>query len=50
MLGDHQKKLEYLEYLQQQKESLEISINSLLEVGKVLEDKNLKLQQSEPTH
>lgn len=48
MLDDHQKKLEYLENLQQQKESMEISINSLLELGKMLEEKNLKLQQSEP--
>ena len=49
MLDDHQKKLEYLEYLQQQKDSLEISINSLLEVGKMMEAKNLKIQQSGPT-
>ncbi|MFC1837330.1 hypothetical protein ACFLYW_01450 [Thermodesulfobacteriota bacterium] len=48
MLDDHQKKLEYLEYLQQQKESLESTINSLLETGKMLEAKNLKLQQSDP--
>ena len=49
MLGEHHKKLEYLENLQQQKESLEILINSLLEMGKILEAKNLKLQQSGPT-
>jgi len=46
LLDDHQKKLEYLETLQQQKESLELSINSLLELGKRLEAK--KLQQSGP--
>jgi exonuclease SbcC len=49
MLGDHQKKLEYLENLQQQKESMEIAINSLLQRGKMLEANNLKLQQSGPT-
>jgi chromosome segregation ATPase len=49
MLDEHHKKLEYLENLQQQKESLEILINSLLEMGKILEAKNLKLQQSGPT-
>ncbi len=48
MLDDHQKKLEYLEYLQQQKESMEISINNLLEKGRMLEEKNLKLQQGAP--
>jgi chromosome segregation ATPase len=37
---DHQRKLEYLEYLQQQKETLEITINNLLEMGKKLEEKN----------
>lgn len=45
---DHQKQLEYLEYLQQQKESLEISINNLLEKGKMLEEENSNLQQGEP--
>ena len=49
MLEDQQKRLEYLENLQQQKESMEISINELLEKGKMLEEKNLKLQQSAPT-
>ena len=49
MLEDQQKRLEYLEYLQQQKVSMEISINELLEKGKMLEEKNLKLQQSAPT-
>ena len=49
MLGDQQKKLEYLENLQQQKESMEIAINNLLQRGKMLEAKNLKLQQSGPT-
>ena len=48
MLEDRQKRLEYLEYLQQQKESMEISINELLEKAKMLEEKNLKLQQSAP--
>jgi len=48
MLDDQQKRLEYLEYLQQQKESMEISINELLEKAKMLEEKNLKLQQSAP--
>jgi chromosome segregation ATPase len=49
MMGDHQKKLEYLENLQRQKESMEIAINSLLQKGKMLEAHNLKLQQSGPT-
>ena len=48
MLEDQQKRLEYLEYLQLQKESMETSINNLLEKGRVLEEKNLKLQQSAP--
>ena len=48
ILDDQQKRLEYLEYLQQQKESMEISINELLEKAKMLEEKNLKLQQSAP--
>ena len=48
MLDDQQKRLEYLEYLQQQKESMEISINELLEKARMLEEKNLKLQQSAP--
>ena len=48
MLEDQQKRLEYLEYLQLQKESMEISINTLLEKAKMLEEKELKLQQSEP--
>ena len=48
MLEDQQKRLAYLEYLQQQKESMEISINELLEKGRLLEEKNLKLQQSAP--
>ena len=48
MLEDQQKRLEYLEYLQLQKESMEISINELLEKGRLLEEKNLKLQQSAP--
>ena len=45
---DHQRKLEYLEYLQQQKETLEITINNLLEMGKKLEEKNSRLQQNAP--
>jgi hypothetical protein len=45
MLEDQQKRLEYLEYLQLQKESMETSINNLLEKGRMLEEKNLKLQQ-----
>ena len=45
ILDDHQKRLEYLEYLQLQKESLETSIKNLLEQGKMLEEQNLKLQQ-----
>ncbi len=49
MLGDQQKKLEYLEKLQQQKESMEIAISNLLQRGKMLEAKNLKLQQNRPT-
>jgi chromosome segregation ATPase len=49
MLRDNQKKLEYLESLQRQKESMEIAINSLLQRAKMLEENNLKLQQSEPT-
>ena len=48
MLEDQQKRLEYLEYLQLQKESMETSINNLLKKGRVLEEKNLKLQQSAP--
>jgi len=48
MLEDQQKRLEYLEYLQLQKESMETSINNLLEKGRMLEEKNLKLQQSAP--
>ena len=48
MMEDQQKRLEYLEYLQLQKESMETSINNLLEKGRVLEEKNLKLQQSAP--
>ena len=48
MLEDQQKRLEYLEYLQLQKESMETSINTLLEKGRMLEEKNLKLQQSAP--
>ena len=44
MLEDQKKRLEYLEYLQLQKESMEISINNLLEKGRMLEEKNLKLQ------
>ena len=48
MLEDQQKRLEYLEYLQLQKESMETSINTLLEKAKMLEEKKLKLQQSEP--
>jgi chromosome segregation ATPase len=48
MLEDQQKRLEYLEYLQLQKESMETSINNLLEKGRMLEEKNLKLQQSVP--
>ena len=44
----HQRKLEYLEYLQQQKETLEITINNLLEMGKKLEEKNSRLQQNAP--
>ena len=47
---DSQKKLEYLDYLQQQKESLEMSINNLLERGKKLEQENSKLQQNTPVH
>jgi chromosome segregation ATPase len=49
MLDDHQKKLEYLEYLRLQKESLEISINSLLERGKILEE-GAKPQQVAPVN
>ena len=45
ILDDHQKRLEYLEYLQLQKESLETSIKNLLEQGKMLEEQNFKLQQ-----
>jgi len=45
---DYQKKLEYFEYLKQQKDSLEISINNLLEKGKKAEESNLKLQQNVP--
>ncbi len=48
MFEDQQKRLEYLEYLQLQKESMETSINNLLEKGRMLEEKNLKLQQSAP--
>jgi len=48
MLEDQQKRLEYLEYLQLQKESMETSINNLLEKGRMLEEKNLKLKQSAP--
>ena len=45
---DYQKKLEYFEYLEQQKDSLEISINNLLEMGKKMEESNLKLQENAP--
>ena len=48
MLDDHRKRLEYLEYLQLQKETLEISINSLLEKGRKLEEEGTKLQQGTP--
>jgi len=45
---DHQKQLEYLEYLKQQKDSLETSINNLLERGKKLEESILKPQEDAP--
>ena len=48
ILADHQQKVEYLKYLQKQKESLEMTINDLLERGKELEEKNLQLQQQTP--
>jgi chromosome segregation ATPase len=47
MLDDHRKRLEYLEYLQLQKEALETSIYNLLEKGRKLEE-NTKLQQGTP--
>lgn len=50
MLEDQQKRLEYLEYLQLQKESMETSINNLLEKGRMLEEKNLKLRQLSLIH
>lgn len=46
---DYQKQLEYLEYLKQQKDSLEISINNLLERGKKIEENNFKPQGNTPT-
>jgi chromosome segregation ATPase len=45
---DYQKKLEYFEYLEQQKDTLETSINNLLEKGKKMEENNLNLQQKAP--
>jgi predicted nucleic acid-binding Zn-ribbon protein len=45
---DYQKKLEYFEYLEQQKDTLETSINNLLEKGKKMEESNLDLQQKAP--
>jgi chromosome segregation ATPase len=45
---DYQKKLEYFEYLEQQKDTLETSINNLLEKGKKMEESNLNLQQKAP--
>jgi len=45
---DYQKKLEYFEYLEQQKTTLETSINNLLEKGKKMEESNLNLQQKAP--
>ena len=45
---DYQKKLEYFEYLEQQKDTLETSINILLEKGKKMEESNLNLQQKAP--
>jgi uncharacterized protein YoxC len=45
---DYQKKLEYFEYLKQQKDTLETSINNLLEKGKKMEESNLNLQQKAP--
>jgi len=47
ILDDHRKRLEYLEYLQLQKEALEKSINSLLEKGRKLEEEGTRLQQGE---
>jgi len=46
---DYQKQLEYLEYLKQQKDSLEISINNLLERGKKIEENNFKPQGNTST-
>ena len=45
---DYQKKFEYFEYLEQQKDTLETSINNLLEKGKKMEESNLNLQQKAP--
>ena len=45
---DYQKKLEYFEYLKQQKDTLETSIKNLLEKGKKMEESNLNLQQKAP--
>ena len=45
---DYQKKLEYFEYLKQQKDSLEISINNLLEKAQKMEERNSKHQQNTP--
>ena len=50
MLDDQRKKLEYLEYLRLQKEALEISINSLLERGRKLEEEGAKPPQGAPAN
>jgi len=45
---DYQKQLEYFEYLKQQKDSLEISINNLLERGQKMEESSLNPQEKAP--
>ena len=45
---DYQKKLEYFEYLEQQKNTLETSINNLLEKAQKIEESNSKHQQNTP--
>ena len=45
---DYQKKLEYFEFLEQQKDTLEASINNLLEKAQKMEEINSKHQKNTP--
>jgi chromosome segregation ATPase len=45
---DYQKKLEYFEYLEQQKDTLEASINNLLKQAQKMEESNSKHQKNTP--